>query len=44
MHPLSRAALRLRPPTPQSEEMIREADLDRDGKVGMDDFMKTVVL
>ena len=38
------------PPTPptlsllQSEEMIREADLDRDGKVGMEDFMRTVVL
>eukprot|EP00320_Phaeocystis_rex_P021555 CAMPEP_0119071112 /NCGR_PEP_ID=MMETSP1178-20130426/48458_1 /TAXON_ID=33656 /ORGANISM="unid sp, Strain CCMP2000" /LENGTH=149 /DNA_ID=CAMNT_0007053011 /DNA_START=53 /DNA_END=502 /DNA_ORIENTATION=+ len=27
-----------------SEEMIREADLDRDGKVGMEDFMRTVVL
>ena len=24
--------------------MIREADLDRDGKVGMEDFMRTVVL
>jgi len=24
--------------------MIREADLDSDGKVGMEDFMRTVVL
>uniref|UniRef100_A0A7S0E7T2 EF-hand domain-containing protein n=1 Tax=Phaeocystis antarctica TaxID=33657 RepID=A0A7S0E7T2_9EUKA len=27
-----------------SEEMIREADLDRDGKIGLEDFMRTVVL
>ena len=27
----------------QSEEMVREADLDRDGKMGMDDFLKTVI-
>jgi hypothetical protein len=35
------------PPAPsplQSEEMIREADLDRDGKIGLEDFMRTVVL
>jgi len=24
--------------------MIREADLDRDGKIGLEDFMRTVVL
>lgn len=27
----------------QSEEMVREADLDRDSKVGMEDFLKTVI-
>ena len=48
-HPLSRPAFRLshQPPAPftlQSEEMIREADLDRDGKIGLEDFMRTVVL
>lgn len=47
-HPLSRPASRppplSRPAPVQSEEMIREADLDRDGKIGLEDFMRTVVL
>ena len=33
----------LSPSHAQSEEMIREADLDRDGKVGVEDFLRTVI-